>query len=149
RQMLLVQALTMDGGGDTSQEYFSPVREIYLIGGAGTVSFTGAIYMGVDGTLAIGSDLAPRVSLFKDARALAVRAECKQGPVGADLVFKIYTDDALFMTLTMQAGTTIVEASQAELSAAPDIPAGAHVKLDITATGTTFPGADLAVIIFV
>ena len=149
RQMLLVQALTMDGGGDTSQEYFSPVREVYLFGGAGTVSFTGAVYMSVEGTLAIGSDLAPRVSLHKEAAAVAVRAEVKQAPVGADLVIKIYTDATLFMALTMAAGTTIIEATQAELAAAPAIPEGAHIKLDITSTGTTFPGADLSVIIFV
>src|SRR5690606_4917231 len=122
RQMLLVQALTMDGGGDTSQEYFSPVREVHLFGGAGTVSFTGAVSMGVEGTLAIGSDLAPRVSLHKEAAAVAVRAEVKQAPVGADLVIKIYTDATLFMTLTMAAGTTIIEATQAELAAAPAIP---------------------------
>lgn len=108
-----------------------------------------AVYMGVNGTLAIGSDLALRVSVLEEMPVLAVRANCKQAPSGANLVLKIYTGTTLWMTLTIAAGTTAVDATAAEIAAVTKLPAGTSIKLDITATGTTFPGSDLSVIVFV
>jgi hypothetical protein len=80
--------------------------------------------------------------------AAAVRFVVKSAPVGADLTFEILAGGVLWMTLTIAAGTTSVEASAVQLSAAAVIAVNAIVTLDITAVGTTFPGGDLSGAIF-
>ena len=44
--------------------------------------------------------------------------------------------------------TTSASATPAEIAAAVTIPANAPISLDVTGTGTTFPGADLSVMVF-
>lgn len=148
-QVLLVQALTVDGGDTESVEYASPIREIYVFGGAGTIGFTGAVYLNVDGNLAIGSDLAPIVFLSKDAKAVSIRAEAKTAPTGADLIMELYFDATLITTLTMAAGTSFIEATAPQISASPTILSDKRITLNITQVGSTVTGADLAVIIYI
>lgn len=148
-QVLLVQALTVDGGDTESVEYASPIREIYVFGGAGTIGFTGAVYLNVEGTVAIGSDLAPLVFLSKDAKAVSIRAEAKTAPTGADLIMELYFGTTLITTLTMPAGSSFIEATASQLNAAPTIESDKRITLNITQVGSTVPGADLAVIIYI
>jgi len=119
-----------------------------LFGARAAGGFSSALVLDVQGTLAIGSDLCSRASLLQDAAARAVKAEVKHAPVGADLTAEIYLGTTLWMTLTIPAGSTTVMASQAQIDTAPVITAGTNVRVDLTAVGTTFPGGDLSVFIY-
>ncbi|WP_321471162.1 phage tail protein [uncultured Paludibaculum sp.] len=147
---LFVQAFTVDGGGDESSPADSPFREIYVFGDKGSGGYTGAaVYLAADGNLAIGSDLAPIITLHSSQRAVAVRAEVKQAPTGAALTFRVMLGAVLWMALTIPAGQTTIEATSDQLAAAADLAADTRIKLDITAVGTTSPGTDLTVTIFI
>jgi hypothetical protein len=147
--VILAQAFTVDGGGDESFPLDSPFREIYRFGGTGAGGYKGCVYLLADGNLSIGSDLAPVVTLNSTTRAVAVRAEVKQPPVGAGLTFRVNIGSDPWMTLTIPDGQTFVEASGAQLAAAPDLLAATRIKLDITAVGTSSPGTDLTVTLFI
>lgn len=105
------------------------------------------VVLTVDGTLAIGSDLAPRISLPDDITTNGVRLQVKQAPTGAGLTVEIKQGTTLWITLTIAAGQTSVVATEAQLQAAALIPASTNIRIDVTAVGTTFPGADLTVMI--
>ncbi len=140
KQTMLVAGISVDVDGTEAPEDKSPLREIYLFGDVGnTDAFAPNVIISIDGTLAIGSDLAPMVSLGVTQRATGVRCLVKQAPTGADLTFAIYVGGTLWMTLTIPAGQTSVTATQAQLDAAADITADANIRVDITAAGTTFP----------
>ncbi len=146
KQTMLVAGVSVDVDGTEAPEDKSPLREVYLFGDVGnTDAFAPNVIISIDGTLAIGSDLAPMVSLGVTQRATGVRCLVKQAPTGADLTFAIYVGGTLWMTLTIPAGQTSVTATQAQLDAAADIAADANIRVDITAVGTTFPGADASV----
>lgn len=113
------------------------------------IRFRGAVNLSVNGTLAIGSDLAPRVPVLDATRIRGVWVECKQAPLGAGITVRISSGDNAWMTLTIPDGATMIQATAAELAAATEIPGGASIRLDIRAVGTTFPGADLSVSLFV
>ncbi|MCC6591616.1 MAG: hypothetical protein IT168_33325 [Bryobacterales bacterium] len=147
-QTLLVQALTLDGGDTESVEATSPIRIIYLFGSEAAGGFSSAVALDVAGTLAIGSDLCPRASLLQDSVARAVKAEVKTAPTGADLTVKLYLGTTLWLTLTIPAGATSVTATPAAVEAAEVITAGTNIRVDVTAVGTTFPGSDLSVFIY-
>jgi hypothetical protein len=52
------------------------------------IRFRGAVNLCVNGTLAIGSDLAARVPILDATTIRAVWVECKQAPVGAGIAVK-------------------------------------------------------------
>lgn len=118
------------------------------VGSSGDMPTRSAAYFSVPGTLAISSDLTPRVSLFSDTTAVAVHAEVKDAPVGANLAVDLTVGANLWLTLTISDGSTSVDLTASDLEDAGVITAGENIRLDITATGTTFPGADLSVTIF-
>jgi hypothetical protein len=69
-------------------------------------------------------------------------------PTGAGLTININVGGVLWMSLTIAAGTLSVQASTAQLTASGALAGGAGITLDITAVGTTVPGADLSVFIY-
>ncbi len=113
------------------------------------IRFRGAVNLCVNGTLAIGSDLAPRVPILDATTIRGVWVECKQAPIGAGVTVQVRTGETPWMTLTIPDGATVTQPTATELAAAAEIPGGSSVRLDITAVGTTFPGADLSVSLFV
>ena len=133
--------------GQTGPIETVPFREIYEWGGAGNF-FKGGIQFSVNGTLGIGSDQAPHVFTSNPVVAVAVRFVVKTAPTGADLTFNLVLGGALWMTLTIPAGTTSVAATTGQIVAAAPIPANTAIALDITAVGTTFPGSGLSGAVF-
>ncbi|WP_230680819.1 hypothetical protein, partial [Streptococcus pneumoniae] len=77
----------------------------------GSGTFNGAVYLNVDGKLAIGSDRAPSVFLGKESTAYAVRATLKVASLGADVTIRIYVAGSSWMTLVIPAGDLEVEAT--------------------------------------
>ena len=147
-QMLIVQAISVDGAGQESLAYNSPIREIWLFGGASASGFTGAVYLTVDGTLGIGSNQAPIAATNKDTQMVAARAMVKQAPVGAALKVRVNVGGTPAITLTIPDGQIEAEASAADLSAAPTLTAKSPITLDVVTAGTTFPGSDLSVAVY-
>jgi hypothetical protein len=143
-----VLGLTANAAGDRANPNNSPWREIYLAGGAGAGQGSLGLQLTVQGTLAIGSDLSPRTQLSRTVRAVRVRAEVKQAPTGADLVVVLKLGATTWLTLTIADGDTFVEATSGEIAGASDLTADTNIRLDVTAAGTTFPGADLTVSIY-
>jgi hypothetical protein len=52
------------------------------------------------------------------------------------------------MTITIAAGNLSVQATSAQLTASGALAGGASITLDIAAVGTTVPGANLSVFIY-
>ncbi len=149
RKPLLCMVAPVDGGGNACFDAMNQVRDFYLYYDPLPVGHTqSGIQMYVDGALAIGSDLAPRISLLVTAAANAVKAEVKQAPVGADLTVEIRQGAALWMTLTIPAGQTYASSTVTQINEAADLVAGENLSIDLTAVGTTFPGAALSVTIY-
>jgi hypothetical protein len=69
-------------------------------------------------------------------------------PTGAGLTLHINVGGVLWMSLTIPAGELSVQATTAQLTAAGSIAGSASITMDITAVGTTVPGADLSVFIY-
>jgi hypothetical protein len=69
-------------------------------------------------------------------------------PTGAGLTVNINVGGALWMSLTILSGTLSVQATSAQLTAAGSIAGSASMTLDITAVGTTVPGSNLSVFIY-
>jgi len=101
--------------------------------------------LAVPGVLAIQSDAAPVVTLATESVVKSVEALLKRAPTGADLTCKVLVDGADWATVTVKDGeTTGTVANPAGLA---PIGAGKAVRLDLTEVGTTFPGADLSLLI--
>ena len=142
-----IEVIPQDTYGNDAPFSLDQFREIYVLQPPAR-----AAMMAVNGTVAIGSDLAPRLSLMNTLTALGVQAQVKTAPSGADLVMDIsyYSSGTwnVWVTLTIADGTTSASATPTEIAAAVTIPANAPISLDVTGTGTTFPGADLSVMVF-
>lgn len=147
-QVYLVQAFTLDGGDNESLDSTSPAREIYLFGEAPAGGFSSAVQLTVDGTIGIGSDLCPRTVLAADAPAKGVKAIVKTAPTGADLQIRLLIGATTWADLTIPAASTEVELAPAAIAALAVIAADTNIRLDLLGVGTTFPGADLAVFIY-
>lgn len=146
-QTLVVQPIPLDGEDTEAFDQLSPVREIYIYGSKGlTQQFQTAVDLSVSGTLAIGSDFAPRISMQRPVKASYVQSYVKQAPIGADITAKIYVDGVEWTSITIPAGDT--SASNGDVSALPEIGAGQLIRLDITAVGSTYPGSDLSVLVY-
>lgn len=105
-----------------------------------------AIYsLEVVGTLAIGSDLAPKTYVVADFTPTVLRVDLKQAPVGANLVAELSyytTPGAPTLVATFTVGPGQLSNTQ---TTAVAVPLGAFWEVDITAVGTTFPGAGATV----
>jgi len=139
----LVEILVQDAFGNDSAENGDGLRMMYVVPNPNVMT------MSVAGTVAIGADLAPRIVSIN---ATGLSALVKIAPSGAALTFDIsfYSGGTwtVWLTLTIPNGSTAVTATAAQLAAAPTVPTGSPLRLDITATGTVFPGSDLSVIIY-
>ena len=117
------------------------------VGGAG-----GGLTITVPGTLAIGSNVGQVPAFFNSEKTLAgATLAVTQAPTGAALVVKVGlagTPETVLFILTLPAGQTSVAASSSEIAALSSIPANTNVLVDITAVGSTFPGAGLTLNLF-
>jgi hypothetical protein len=146
-QSIFVQVRTVSAGGNVSQSTLDPFREMYLFGQKGSITGASGITLQVDGTLAIGSNQAPLVSLNSSSTPVAVVASVKTAPIGANLTININLGGALWLSLTMLDGLSTVSVTSSQVSWG-SLAAGANITLDIAAVGTTVPGSDLSVMIY-
>lgn len=107
----------------------------------------GVYELEVDGVLAIGSDLAASELIIATKRATLVNAKLKDGPVGADLIVKLYQNAVLWATATIPAGSDSVTLTNVQLGTLTTLLKNSYWRLDITQVGTTTPGSDLSVTI--
>jgi len=113
--------------------------------GAIAPTVTQTVLLAAPGVLAIQSDAAPLVTLAAESAANSVEALVKRAPVGADLKLRVIIDDAEWASITVADGETTGEVAEpAELD---PIPADKALVLEIVQVGTTFPGADLSLLI--
>jgi hypothetical protein len=121
--------------------------------------FTGAIYLTVNGVLAIGPNLAPLVVPATVINVLALAVSVKQAPLGADLVLTINQggDPWTIVTLDLPAGSTQIFITQINIlgnmvsiaNAFGPLYAGATITLDILGDGGwTQSPEDLTVAVF-
>ena len=147
KQPMLIAGFTVDVNGNESPDGDAPVREDWIYGAVGTNASPGATLQ-VAGTLAIGSNQSPPLQLNATRTPNEVVALVGTAPTGAGLTININVGGVLWMSLTIAAGTLSVQASTAQLTASGALAGGASITLDITAVGTTVPGADLSVFIY-
>lgn len=100
------------------------------------------LVLAVPGTLGIMSSAAPLVSLAADATPSEIVALVKTAPLGAALTLKVLAGSTPVGIVVIGAG-----AVTASVSGGAKIPAEAVITLGITTVGTTFPGADLTVMV--
>ena len=153
-QSMVISPVAVDDAGYESFESASAaaVRDFYLF--KDTTRTNAGAYQAqatitVDGTLAIGSDQGPRLSFAADQTAKGVRLDVKQAPTGAGLTVALLVGVTPWLTLTIPDGSTSVEATTLQIDALAAIGAGANVRVDVTAVGTTYPGSDLTVSIYI
>ena len=147
KQPMLIGGYTVDVNGNESPDGDAPVREDWVYGAAGNNASPGATLQ-VDGTLAIGSNQAPPLQLSANRTPSSVVALAGTAPTGAGITVNINVGGTLWMSLTIAAGNTSVQATSAQLTTAGQIAGGSNITLDITAVGTTVPGANLSVFIY-
>ena len=147
-QTIFVQVGTLATSGNASPPSLDPFREIYLFGQPGEISGSPGITLQIDGTLAIGSDQAPIVALNSSSKATGVVACVKVAPTGAGLTININVGGTSWMSLTISAGAVIEQATPSQIAVAGAIAANKNVTLDVVAVGTTIPGSDLSVLIY-
>jgi hypothetical protein len=107
-----------------------------------------SLLMSVPGTLAIGSDLAPWVFTSSTQAASGVQIWVEHAPSGSALTCQLYVGGVAWMTLVIPDGGNSVSATAAQMAAAAPIAAGAPIRVDITTTGSVYPGGDLGVLVF-
>jgi hypothetical protein len=146
-QTWLFLVRTNDSNGNHGPDSLAPMRDVYCFGAAGNNASPGATLQ-IDGTLAIGSNQAPPLQLNASRTPTAVIALAGTAPTGAGITVNINVGGTLWMSLTIAAGTTSVQATTGQLTTAGAITGSSPITLDITAVGTTVPGADLSVFIY-
>lgn len=104
-----------------------------------------------EGILAIQNDALPRLYIIED-KTLAVglsfvNVRVSTAPTGASLTVIIKQNTTTWMTLTIAAAATSIDATNAQLVAAMPFVFGNYIRVDITAVGSTVPGSDLIVTI--
>lgn len=108
-------------------------------GGTGVTQLT----LTVPGTLAIQADAAPHVALSGRRAVSEVVVLVKEAPLGADLEVEVMAGVRSLVAVTVPAGATAASAA----SAGGAIAADEVVRVRLNAVGTSFPGADLSVLI--
>lgn len=97
----------------------------------------------VPGTLGIGSNQAALVELAAAATPASMVALVKQAPSGADLTAQVNVGGTSWQQIVVKNGQTTATIG----SGLGAIAANALVTIDLVGVGTTFPGADLTVLI--
>ena len=106
-----------------------------LLGLSTAGAFGGQLTLTVDGTLGIASNQSPIMSLSSSATPSAVRVFLKQAPLGASLILNLLQGGNLWMTLTVPAGATGVDATTAQLAAAGQLFGNTQITLDVVGAG--------------
>lgn len=117
-----------------------------LLNAAGPGTAAAETYsLSVDGTLAIGSDQAPKTYVLSQVTPSVLRMDVKQAPIGANLV-------VLLSYYTAPGQTTLVATFTVGPSQLSDtetttvlVPAESWWQVDVISVGTTFGGSDLTV----
>lgn len=102
------------------------------------------------GILAIQSDVAPNLILAEGGQPSYVNVTLKNAPVGSVFTVNIYTSTSLttpWMTLTILANTTSIQATNTQLVAALPFTSYTYLRVDVIAVGSIYPGSDLLVTI--
>lgn len=97
----------------------------------------------VHSILSVQSNAAAQVSFSGDLLVVELEATVKQAPVGANLLFKIKTDEATFIEDVLISADTLTTGLITENLGT--IAARQLVTIDITQVGTDFPGSDLTI----
>lgn len=117
-------------------------------GGTGTTAVASdEVILGLQGVLAIQSDIAMRVSLPAARTVAEILMSVKTAPSGGDLVVQLQTkfedsDPATLATGTILAGTKRINVPNVT---GVSTPANHDLVVNITAVGLTLPGADLSI----
>jgi hypothetical protein len=141
-----VRSKLLDRDGNLARQWIDYFQRSH--GGAG--SGAQQLVLSVPGTLGIRSSAAPLVALFAGGTASEVVAVVKTAPAGADLTVVVNVDAVAIATVTVKDGETAASSgAMAGAIAAGDGTGTAPglVTVDITGVGSTFPGADLSVLI--
>ena len=106
----------------------------------------------VPGTLAIQSNAGQLPAFFNEATVLhGARLAVASAPTGASLVVQVSlatSPETVLFTLTLLATDVSIQATSGQIAGAGTIPANTNVVLNITAVGSTFPGAGLTLNLF-
>jgi hypothetical protein len=109
----------------------------------GFIASLAGLTISVFGTLAIGSNLGqvpafvPSAKTFTQAVAMVTSA-----PTGADLILTVTSGAYALFTVTIPAGST-----QGSSTAAAGVLASTPIEVNIIQVGSTFPGANLTVVL--
>ena len=103
-----------------------------------------SLLLTVPGILGIQADAAARASFKEAATITGLRAEVKTAPTGAAITVVFMFGTLATVSLTIATGTTLAEATAAQLASIPEIPANTNVRVDFTSVGTTEPGRDFS-----
>jgi hypothetical protein len=101
------------------------------------------LFLSRQGTLAVESSVFPLFRLAAARTPTEVVAMVKDAPTGADLVIEIQVDGVTWQTVTIVAGAT----SKTVNTGLGQIAANKDVVVNLTRVGTTFPGADLTLLV--
>jgi hypothetical protein len=118
--------------------------------GGGGVSSGRAYSLIVQGTLAIGSDMAPVLYVVDATTPTTLRADVPASgvPVGSPLVVSLSYSNTPGGTAIPVSTLTIPDGLTSSIATTSvSVPAGSFWRIDITSVGTTFPGANLTVTI--
>lgn len=103
----------------------------------------GVYTLTVEGTLAIGSDLADNLLITGSGKVSTVRAQVKTAPLGDNLEIQIFQNGTLWATITIPDGSAIKTMTPLELSALGVLTANNFFRIDIITVGASSPGTDL------
>jgi len=110
--------------------------------GRATVAAPAELVLAVPGVLGVTSSAAPLVSLAAVAQPRKIVALVKTAPAGAALTVQVLAGGSQVGLVTIAAGST-----SASMMGGTAIQPDAVITLAITSVGTTFPGADLTVMV--
>ena len=109
------------------------------------------ITLWVNGNLAINPDATNHLSMpaTQSLMPTGAVATLKGAPSGSSVVAIVKINNVIWLTFTFAAGVTSVALSSATVLAAWPVPASAAISLAITAIGSSSPGTDLSISIYV
>jgi hypothetical protein len=113
----------------------------WLYSTSSVLGLASRITVSIPGTLAIGSNLGPAAFYVATTLVHSCTIMVKTAPTGANLVFQVQQGSTTLFTVTIMAGQTVGTAT----GSAQTVPANTQLVVNITAVGTTFPGADATV----
>ena len=152
-QSILVMAKMVNTTGIEAFEVDSPMRDFYVVGTPGNLSLGQTLMLTVDGTLAIGSDQAPRTVLNTGLTLTGARFDVKIAPTGADIIIEIAagaTPGTAYTVLLIHipAAANSYVATSGDIASAAAVVAGTPIYLNLQSVGSTVPGAGLTATLY-